>query len=89
MRQWWLGLVRGVRCWCVDDDGEKMEVLCVKCGGWRCTAIADGDGGSRGREVQMRWWCLQICGGYRDWCVVVMVAAGNGGSWWKLGFEEN
>ncbi|QCD96061.1 hypothetical protein DEO72_LG6g763 [Vigna unguiculata] len=66
-----------------------MEVLCVKCGGWRCTAIADGDGGSRGREVQMRWWCLQICGGYRDWCVVVMVAAGNGGSWWKLGFEEN
>ena len=83
MRQWWLGLVRGVSCWCVEDDGEKMEVLRVKCGGRRRTTVADGDGGSRWREVQMRWWCWQICGGCRDWCVVVMVAAR---VWGKLGF---
>ena len=66
-----------------------MEVLRVKCGGRRRTVVADGDGGSRWREVQMQWWCWQICGGCRDWCVVVMVAADNGGSWWQLGFEEN
>ena len=46
-------MVRGVRCWCVEDDGEKMEVLRVKCDGRRRAAVADGDGGSRWREVQM------------------------------------
>ena len=66
-----------------------MEVLRVKCGGRRCATVAGGDGGSRWREVQMRWWCWHICGGCRDWCVAVMVAADNGGSWWRLGFEEN
>jgi len=89
MRQWWLGLVRGVSCWCVEDDGEKMEMLRVKCGGRRRAAVTDGDGGSRWREVQMRWWCWQICGGSRNWCVVVMVVVGNGGSWWQLGFQQN
>jgi len=34
-----------------------MEVLRVKCGGQRHAAVADRDGGSRWREVQMRWWC--------------------------------
>jgi len=33
--------------------------------------------------------CGGVDGGCRDWCVAVMVAAGNGGSWWRLGFEES
>jgi len=34
---------------CEEDDGEKIEVLRVKCGGQRRAAVADGDGGSRWR----------------------------------------
>jgi len=82
-----------------------------------CAAVADGDGGSRWREVDewcsygmVQWWrarfrCVKVDemievvgvvemekrGDDGAWCLAVVENDGGclGGSWCRLGFEEN
>ncbi|QCD94539.1 hypothetical protein DEO72_LG5g2623 [Vigna unguiculata] len=59
---------------------------CKMCG---CAAVADGDGGSRWREVRVVEMEKRGDDGARCLAVVENDGGYRGGSWWRLGFEEN
>jgi len=81
-----------VRQICVGIDGGWSRCRC-------CSSVVNGGGGSVKRMVdggggaRLSCWCVKLAVVlrwlFRFCCGADAVAAGDGRSWWRLGFDEN